>query len=101
MEKLQSVNPDLTTGGSFYTRVLNLKSIPVACLYIAMIIFSTYWQKYTKPLELQKFFFSAEDFRKVVLIGCRAMWPEDSPTVGAREGVDAARGSRWLTGSKE
>ncbi|XP_072347731.1 very long chain fatty acid elongase 5-like isoform X4 [Scyliorhinus torazame] len=54
MENLQSVDPKLTTGGSFYIRLLNLKSIPMACLYIAMIILSTYWQKYTKPLEMQK-----------------------------------------------
>ncbi|XP_067876704.1 very long chain fatty acid elongase 5-like [Heterodontus francisci] len=54
MENLQSTNPELTTRGSFYTRILNLESMPIACLYIAMIFFSTYWQKYTKPLELQK-----------------------------------------------
>ncbi|XP_067828459.1 very long chain fatty acid elongase 4-like [Heptranchias perlo] len=54
MENLESVNPELSTRGSTLTRFLGLQSIPIACLYIAVIFLSTYWQKLTKPLELQK-----------------------------------------------
>uniref|UniRef100_UPI00398F1439 very long chain fatty acid elongase 4-like isoform X1 n=2 Tax=Pristiophorus japonicus TaxID=55135 RepID=UPI00398F1439 len=54
MENLQPVNPELSTRGSFYSRCLTLPSVSMVCLYIVMIFLSTYWQKFTKPLELKK-----------------------------------------------
>ncbi|XP_062926240.1 very long chain fatty acid elongase 5-like [Mobula hypostoma] len=54
MENVQPVSPEPTSRGIFLIRLLNLKSLPLACLYLAMIFFSSTWQKYTKPLELRK-----------------------------------------------
>ncbi|XP_078284586.1 very long chain fatty acid elongase 5-like [Rhinoraja longicauda] len=54
MENVQSVSPEPSTRGIFLFRFLNLSSVPLACLYLVMIFFSSSWQKYTKPLEMQK-----------------------------------------------
>lgn len=54
MENMQTVSPEPTTRGSFLIRVLNLPSMPMACLYLAIIFFSSSWQKFTKPLEMRK-----------------------------------------------
>ncbi|XP_007896740.1 elongation of very long chain fatty acids protein 5 [Callorhinchus milii] len=54
MEELQNVNVMSPTRGHFLSKALGLPSVPMACTYIGMILFSTYWQKFTKPLELKK-----------------------------------------------
>ncbi|XP_059802521.1 elongation of very long chain fatty acids protein 5-like isoform X1 [Hypanus sabinus] len=54
MENVQPVSPEPTSRGIILIQFLNLKSLPLACLYLVVIFFSSTWQKYTKPLELRK-----------------------------------------------
>ncbi|XP_069741578.1 very long chain fatty acid elongase 5-like [Narcine bancroftii] len=54
MENVQPVSPEPTTRGLILFRFLNLKSLPLSCVYLAMIFFSSVWQRHTKPVELRK-----------------------------------------------